>query len=220
MVRQEEAYARLKEAILSLQLLPGEPVPETEWAERLGMSRTPIREALRRLEYEGLVTSERRRGWFVYSLSLDEIRHIFDVKVALEGFAARLAAERITGEQAARLNRALEEIALATEEQDLDAWHEADQHFHGVLFDAAGNPRLQQIVSGLNDQLHRIRAGHLALKGRMDRSLEEHRAIAEAVLSGDGQAAEEVMRAHLRDLRESVIGVLEDLIVPVVGHRL
>jgi DNA-binding GntR family transcriptional regulator len=145
---------------------------------------------------------------------------VFRRKIALEGFAARLAAERITGEQAARLNRALEEIALATEEHDLDAWHEADQRFHGILFDAAGNPRLQQIVSGLNNQLHRIRASHLALKGRMDRSLEEHRAIAETVLSGDGQAAEEVMRAHLRDLRESVIGALEDLIVPFVGPRL
>ena len=219
MTLQDQAYSQLKDAILSLELRPGEPLLETEWAERLGMSRTPVREALRRLEHEGLVANDRRRGWFVYSLSLDDIRHIFDVKVVLGGMAARQAAERITEEQAARLRHALEDMASATEDHDLAAWYVADQSFHQVLFEAAGNARLPQIVKGLNDQLHRIHAGHLALEGRMDRSLGEHHDIAEAVLSGDGQAAEEAMRTHLQDLRRSVTNVLESPVFPLVGPR-
>ena len=219
MIRQEQAYSRLKDAILSLELRPGEPVVEKEWAERLGMSRTPVREALHRLEHEGLVTNDRRHGWLVYSLSLDDIRQIFDIKIVLEGLAARLAAQQLTEEQATRLRRALEDIASVTEDHDLDAWHIADQAFHQVLFEAAGNPRLQQIVNSLNSQMHRIRAGHLALEGRMARSLEEHRTIAEAILSGDGQAAKEAMHTHLQDLRDSVVNVLERLVFPLVGSK-
>jgi len=219
LVRQEEAYARLKEAILSLELRPGQPVLEKEWARRLGMSRTPVREALQRLEYEGLVTHDRQRGWFVYSLALDDIRQIFDIKFALEGLAARRAAERITEEQAARLRRALASLAEVTQDHDLDAWHVADQAFHQVLFEAAGNVRLQQAIQSLNSQMHRIRAGHLALEGRMDRSLEEHRALTEAILSGDGRAAEETMQAHLRDVRDSLINVLERVVFPLVGPK-
>lgn len=217
--RQEQAYSRLKEAILSVALRPGEPVLETEWAKRLGMSRTPIREALQRLEYEGLVVNDRRRGWFVYSLSLDDIRQIFDIKIELEGLAARLAAQQVTEEQSTRLRSALDGIARVTQDHDLDAWHVADQAFHRILFEAAGNDRLQQIILGLNSQMHRIRAGHLALEGRMDRSLEEHRALTEAILSGDGQAAEEAMHTHLQDLRDSVVNVLERLVFPLVGPR-
>jgi len=219
MIRQEEAYSRLKQAILSLALRPGEPVLEKEWAERLGMSRTPVREALQRLEYEGLVTSDPRRGWFVYTLSLDDIRQIFDVKIELEGLAARRAAERISEEQAARLRGALEDLARVTQERDLEAWHLADYAFHEILFEAAGNTRLQQIIRSLNSQMHRIRAGHLALEGRRKRSLEEHRTLTDAILSGDGQAAEGTMQAHLKDLLDSLINVLEKLVFPLVGPK-
>ena len=164
-----------RQALLSMAVRPGETLSENAWAQRLGISRTPVREALHRLEQEGLVGHAPRQGWFARTLSLDDIHHIFDIKVALEGMATR---------------------------------------------QAAGNPRLEQIIHALNSQWNRLRVGYLALEGRLDRTLGEHTRIAQAILAGDGPAAEEAMRSHLQDLRRSLVNVLESLVLPLVGPRL
>jgi len=217
MTNQEQAYRALKGAILSVQLRPGEAILEANWAEQLGMSRTPVREALQRLEHEGLVTNEGRRGWFVYSLSLDDIRQIFVVEIALESIVARKAAELFDEACAGRLRDALEGMALAAEARDLEAWLEADAVFHALLFETVGNGRLERMLKELKQQMHRLRAGHLALEGRMQRSLEEHRAIARAILAHDVQEAEDATRRHLEDLQRSLLDVLEGLVVPLTG---
>ena len=220
MTLQEKAHSELRNAILTLEVRPGESLSEKEWADRLGMSRTPVRDALRQLEYEGLVVIENQRGWSALSLSLDDIRHIFDIKISLESMIARRAAERISDDQSVQLKQVLEGMVCATEAHDIDAWDVADQSFHRLIYEASGNKRVQQIINGLNDQFHRVRAGHLALQGRMDISLTEHTIIAEAIFAGDGETAEKIVRAHLQNLLRSILNVLESMVLPLAGPRI
>ncbi len=216
---ENKAYEFIKSAIFSMKLRPGQPLVDNELAERLQVSRTPIREALRRLETEGLVVHEPHRGWAVYSLTLDDIHQIFDLKEALEGLAARRAAERMNEEDAHELLQVVERMEEASRSGDRDAWMALDVQYHDIIFRVAGNQRLEQIISNLNDQWQRLRIGHLAVEGRIERSSAEHRRIAEAIAAHDGDQAEAMMRQHLDNLKVSLVSLLKNLVFPLVGEQ-
>jgi len=217
---QDRAYNYIKSAILNMDLRPGQPLVDSELAEHIQVSRTPVREALRQLEREGLVIHVPRRGWHVHSLTLEDIHHIFDIKEELEGFTARRVAEVITPEDAERLMRILEGMEEAARRNDLDEWIVRDKEWHDLVFSILGNDRLEAIIHNLNDQWHRLRVGHIALGGRLQKSCAEHREISEAICAGDAERAERAMKDHLHGLRESLVNVLENLLLPFVGDRI
>jgi DNA-binding GntR family transcriptional regulator len=171
---------------------------EVALAGQLGVSRGPLREAIGRLAAEGLVTVSPRRGAVVRSLSKEEFLHLYQVREALERMAVQLAVPRLTDEQfegLAELNEAME--AHATRNK-VDAFFEANLAFHAGLLEASGNAKLQELYRQLLDQLGRYRLRSLALRGNLQRSVSEHKAILRAARRGDAERAAQLMAEHIR----------------------
>lgn len=209
-----QAYVWIKERILNFHFKPGESLTDREIAEELGMSRTPVREALRLLEHEGLLMSSPRRGWQVRPLGLEDIREIFDVKIVLESAMARWAAACPDQEKRRALQECLARMKEATAQKDTQAWVRADIDLHNVIFEMAGNRRAARIIQQLNEQWWRVRIGLVSMEGRMERSLHEHEAIVASILAGDEEAAERQMREHLEGVRQELLDVLTHLVLP------
>lgn len=211
---QQRAYEFVRSSILDLTYKPGEYLSDSQIASELKISRTPVREAFRRLENEGFLINEARRGWRVYTLSLNDIHDIFDLKVAIEGMLARKAAG--CGDESLRneLQRAMDEMKAAAERGDSDAWFQADRELHDILYQMADNDRAQTVVNTLNAQWHRVRVGFSAMEGRIQRSVPEHQAFVASVLAGDGDEAEAQMRRHLNQVREELVRLLVNMVLP------
>lgn len=210
------AYDKVKERILSMEIKPGELLSENTISKELGISRTPVREAFKELEKEGLIyTSNKRRR--VYTLTSDEIRDVFDLKISIEGCVAKWAAERRTDASADELESVVQSMRSFTgnemKEEDfhenLDAWLTLDNRFHSILFEMAGNSRAEEIIKNLNNQWHRFRIGILGIEWRIRVSVEEHAKIAEAVVKRDGDKAQQVMQEHLLKLKGMIIHLME-----------
>jgi len=216
LTNQQQAYEFIKTQIMTLGFKPGEYITDTQIASQLNISRTPVREAFYRLEKEGLLIYEARRGWMIYTLSLENINDIFDIKEVIEGMVARKAADCQDERLRNALREALEKMEAAAREQNADAWLEADKHLHDILFQMAGNELASRIVANLNDQWHRVRLGFVALQGRTIRSADEHRSIIESILAGDGEEAERRMKAHLNKVRSELVHLLVTMVLPFV----
>lgn len=213
------AYNFLKQAILNRRFEPGQVLVEEDIAEELGMSRTPVREAIRELSREGLVGTSPNRRAVVRTLSIRELLDIFDIKVRLEGLCAARAAERSGPDTAAKLFQAMDAMGVAAAAKDKIAYLQADEAYHAAIYEGAQNERAQQIVTDLNAQWHRMRAGMAAIESRMETAIEEHRRIAEAIHAGDAEAAETSMRTHLENLRNEIRSLLEDFVAPLGGAQ-
>jgi DNA-binding GntR family transcriptional regulator len=213
---QEQAYDYVKSQIMNLDLKPGQYITDSQVASELNVSRTPVREALRRLEQEGLLVNLARRGWKVYALSLEDIHEIFDIKVSLEGMIARQAADCQDEALRSALKEAMERMKWAGEVGDDEAWHEADDQLHQVIFAMGGNERASSIIQNLNDQWHRVRIGFLAMQGRIARSNPEHEAVIQEILDGNGHEAERLMHLHLNNVRDELVRLLVNLVLPFV----
>jgi DNA-binding GntR family transcriptional regulator len=211
---QQQTYDYVRDQIINLGLKPGEFVNDAQIAERLNISRTPVREAFQRLEKEGLLVNEARKGWRVYMLDLEDIHEIFELKIAIEGMLVRKAAECADKALRRELADALAEMKAAAGDEDPDVWLQSDIHLHNILFLMANNQRAEQIVRNLNDQWHRIRLGYAALQGRTDRSLVEHEGFVRSVLAGDAEKAEQQMREHLARVRDDLIQLVKRLVLP------
>jgi DNA-binding GntR family transcriptional regulator len=219
----EQAYEKIKNLILTMEYRPGDIVAENSISKKLGVSRTPAREALKRLEQEGLVVvSNRRRR--VYVLTLTDIRQIFDLKRVIEGGIARWAAERGSKEDLARLRAIVAEMGSIVTRKPSTAdelaswkgeWQEADVRFHRQLSQMAGNVRAEQYINSLNAYWHRLRLGILAMEGRIETSWAEHSRIAEAILDRNPAAAQEAMESHLENLKTMIINLMEVFHYPV-----
>ncbi len=215
---QKQAYEFVRQQILNLGFKPGEFITDTQISAKLGISRTPVREAFHRLEKEGLLVNEVNRGWRIYYLSLSDIHEIFDIKEAVEGMVARRAAECQDEALREDLKRALGEMTEAAQREDAEAWLQADMQLHNVLFRMADNERARRVVENLNDQWHRVRVGFTALHGRLGRSIQEHQGFVECVLAGDGEQAEHLMRTHLNRVRDELVHLLVNLVLPFVDE--
>ncbi len=194
-----QAYRTIKTRILENRYPPGHQILEQELADDLGMSRTPVREALIRLQDEGLVELIPRRGMRVVPLSPEDMREIYEVLTALEVAAVELAAQRnLTDQDLAPLEKALEAMESRLAADDLDGWARADARFHKALIRLAGNKRLAGMAGTLADQVHRARMITLRLRPRPVQSIEEHGEVLEALRVGDGVRACEGHRRHRR----------------------
>lgn len=194
---RERAYRELRFKILEGRLAPGTTLLETEVATLLSLSRTPIREALIRLEEEGLVTIRPRHGITVSALSLDDLAEIYEVFSALEVKAAALAARRgVSSEMAERMRRLLSGMEQATRQDNIKRWSRLDDEFHLAITRAAGNERLQSTLRLYWDQQYRARVIIGPFRPKPTRSDEEHRAIFDAIVARDEAAAHRLMHQH------------------------
>ena len=199
----------IREAIINGTLKPRERLMEIQLAEELGVSRTPVREALRKLELEGFIVMVPRKGAYVADISFKDIADVFEIRAALEALAAGLAAERITDEELEEMERLVAEKAEAIANQDMEKLIKVDTMFHEAIYKASRNQRLTSIISNLREQIQRYRTSSLAYPGRMQRSLEEHRSIVEAIQSRDSQIAQQVAREHIENAENSIIEAIK-----------
>lgn len=210
--RVTDAHARLKNEILSNRMPPGFQATEPEIAQRLGMSRTPVREALIRLQAEGLVELVPRRGARVLPIRAEDMREIYEILTALESDAAAALARRRPGAgDLAPLSAATRDMERAMEVGDLDAWAEADDRFHRALLELHGNRRLQNVAQALSDQAHRARIATLRLRDLPKLSTDEHRGILDALKAGDAERARQACRAHRTRAANELLSILEKL---------
>ena len=171
----------LRQAIKDGVLQPGQRLMEIKLADELGVSRTPIREAIRKLEQEGFVVMVPRRGTYVADISLKDIAQVFEIRGALEELAAGLAAERITNDELECLERILVEINEYMEHDDFAKIVDADVRFHDVLYQASRNQRLVDILHNLREQMLRFRSISMHYPGRLSATWEEHRQMVENI---------------------------------------
>lgn len=205
---RELVFESLREAIISGRLHPGQHLMEIQLAEELGVSRTPVREAIRKLELEGLVVMIPRKGAYVAGLSIKDIADVFEIRRALEGLAARLAAERCTDEELEEMERILMKTAELVEEGRVEEIIEWDTRFHEALVKAAHNPRLSQLVANLREQVQRFRNSSLRHPGRLKVALEEHRQIVEAIAERDPDLAQNRAYEHIESAENSLMEVI------------
>lgn len=192
---REIVLEALREAIVSGILEPGERLMEIQLAEEMGVSRTPVREAIRKLELEGFVVMVPRRGAYVAGVSHKDVKDVFEIREALEGLAAGLAAEKITDDEIEELERVLH----YEKEPDLEVIVQSDIDFHALLYKASRNERLGQILANLREQTNRFRTTSLAVPGRAKYAIQEHRAIVDAIARHDVDEAQKLAAAHLEN---------------------
>jgi DNA-binding GntR family transcriptional regulator len=207
---REVVSEALREAIINQTLKPGERLMEIQLAEELGVSRTPIREAIRRLELEGFLVMVPRRGTYVADLSLKDINEVFEIRTALDVLAAGLAAERITEEELEQMERLLVQIGDCIEKADAEAIVDADGLFHDILYRASRNDRLVGIISNLREQFTRFRTISMAYPGRITNTLDEHRRLVEAIGQRDPELAQQYAREHMENAEQTLLTDLNE----------
>ena len=190
---RERILETIRESILRGSLKPGEKVAEPELAERFGISRTPIREAFRQLESEGYLTVIPRKGAVVASLSERDVEEFYAIKSILEGYAARIAALRLTDKEIMRLEKINERLDQLAEEGDIKTFFKVHNEFHDLFIRAADNEKLREMIGQLMLKFNRLRLASLSLPGRMRISVNEHRKIIEAFRKQDGEAADHLV---------------------------
>lgn len=205
---REIVFQALREAIISGELKPGERLMEVQLAEEMGVSRTPVREAIRKLELEGLVVMVPRKGAYVAGLSMKDAADVFEVRQSLEGLAAALAAERITDEEIEALERILLEINDAAEKNDLNLIIQKDAEFHNILFKASRNDKLVQIINKLKEQIDRFRIQSFENPGRLKKLVEEHKKIVEAISERNVEKAKKLAEEHIEKVENNVMNIL------------
>lgn len=205
---RELVFEAMREAIISGALRPGERLMEVQLAEDLGVSRTPVREAIRKLELEGFVLMIPRKGAYVADISLKDISSVFEVRRALEGLAAELAAERASDEEIEQLERLLVELAGCAEARNTKEFVNLDAKFHEVVYTASRNERLGQILSLLIEQIMRFRTRTLSNPARLRVALEEHRGLVEALAVRDAELARRLAQEHIESAENSLMSLV------------
>lgn len=207
----------LRQAILAGQLEPGERLNQEEMAKLFGVSRMPVREALLKLEVEGLVVSNLHKGFAVTELSADEVEDIFTIRMTLEGLATRLAVQNMTQE---RLNQMAE--LLQQQERYIDDLRlrlDINRAFHSTIYNAAKRPRLAALITNLRNIVEAYSRIYISVEGRTEATLQEHQAIYEACLQGDSELAERRIREHLQNVVDALVPYLRALSVTAEPER-
>jgi len=211
-LQSERAYRELKKLILDNRLSAGAQLLEHEAAELLDMSRTPVREAMLRLQQEGMVEIRPRHGMRILPVSADDMRQIYEVITSLESTAAYLVAERGLSEtQLAQLSDAVAAMDSALDADNLVKWSEADEQFHFLLVQFSENLRLIQMIGQLWDQAHRVRLLTLRLRPKPIKSNRDHEALVSAIRKRDAEAARQIHQDHRRKAGKMLTMLLKTL---------
>ena len=200
---EEKVYLLLEEEILTGKLKRGEQLREVALAERLSVSRTPIRGALHRLAEDGLVELCANKGATVIGITIEDIEDIYYIRMRLEGLAARLAAERMNDKDKQALISLVELSEFYLVKRNDDKRGELDSAFHKMIFEASGSRHLCKILSDLHRNIKAYRKISLSQSDRAEKSVREHRGILEAILRGDANEAERLTYVHLEAALEN-----------------
>ncbi|MDO4339453.1 MAG: GntR family transcriptional regulator [Eubacteriales bacterium] len=206
---RDVVFNTLRQAILKGELKPGERLMEIALAERLGVSRTPIREAMRKLELEGLVVMIPRRGAQVANITEKDLNDVLEVRIALENMAIEKACKRMNEEQMGKLWIAAREFEHTIEEGDLVKLAEADEAFHEIIYQAADNMRLNQVLNNMREQIYRYRVEYLKEGETREVLVREHEELYYAIRERDVQKAQEISFHHLENQRKAIIRSIE-----------
>jgi DNA-binding GntR family transcriptional regulator len=208
MERVEQMYQAVKQKILDLELDPTQPIDEKVLVRETGGSLTLVQQALERLAEEGIVVKQRRRWYMARTATASIMREIFEVRTTLEGMCARLAAERITSEQIAKMERVHHDFERVIREGDNKALLAVDQKFHQLLYEASGNRFLARALEEMYTLVYRLSFFALDRMGSVRANVEEHHDILEALKAGDGRSAEQHIQHHITHFRTMVEGLL------------
>lgn len=202
---RDVVFNTLRKAILTGELQPGERLMEIHLANQLGVSRTPIREAIRKLELDGLVIMIPRRGAEVAQITEKELKDVLEVRRALDALCAELACDRITEEEKLQLKKACIEFEKATATGDATTIAEADVKLHDIIVAATGNKRLIQLVNNLSEQMYRYRFEYIKDENQHNHLVDEHRMIYESIIKHDKEKAAQAARMHIDNQEKSII---------------
>lgn len=195
---RDVVFNTLREAILKGELKPGERLMELQLASKLGVSRTPIREAIRMLEQEGLAVTIPRKGAEVAKMTIKDMEDVLEVRDALDELAVRIACRKMTDEQKARLNETKAEfVKYATEGKDVKKIAAADVKFHDVIYDSTDNAKLVIMINNLREQVYRYRVEYLKNAENYPALIEEHERIVQALMDGDEEAVTKAIHEHV-----------------------
>lgn len=207
---RDVVFNTLREAILTGKLAPGERLMEKRIAEDIGVSRTPIRESLRRLQLEGLVDITPRKGAVVSAISEKDIRNVLEVRAALEALAVKLACRNMTPEQFKTIKTCAEEFDSRRMESDYRLAAELDEAFHNAIYDAAGNDKLIHILSNLRIQMFRFRAEYLKSIKHREKIAREHRELLGALCEKDEKKAAAAAVKHIENQEKTVVEMVKE----------
>ena len=196
---RDVVFQTLREAILRGTIKPGERLMEIQLSQQLGVSRTPVREAIRMLELEGLVNMTPRKGAAVAAISEKSLRDVLEVRCALEELSVRLACERMSWEQFEQLRTANVKFAQVAEGEDITEIAKSDEAFHDIIYYSTDNDKLILLLNQLREQMYRYRIEHIKIKERRSMLIREHQEIIDALRERDSQTAVLVMRRHINN---------------------
>ena len=201
----QKVYRILKAEIIEGSLKPGTKLLENNIAKQLGISRTPIREALRELAAEGFVKMNPNQGVVVSNASVEDVQEVLQIRGVLEGLAARLATKMINEEEIKELEKYQKQMEYYTNKDDVLAFSEMDTEFHELILNICGNNRLIQIRKNLSDQAHRYQIRSLSVPGRLKYSLKEHQEVVEALKRKDAEQADRLSQKHIENVLANIL---------------
>lgn len=207
---RDVVFNTLREAILKGDLKPGERLMELQLASKLGVSRTPIREAIRMLEQEGLAVTTPRKGAEVAKMTLKDMEDVLEIRDALDELAVRIACQKITDEQLKQLEDVKELFEKNTQTNNVKNIAEADVSFHDVIYEATGNPKLVTLLNNLREQVYRYRVEYIKDPKNYPTLITEHEAILESLKNRDVKNAVEAMHVHVANQAEAVKMVIQE----------
>ena len=207
---RDVVFNTLREAILKGDLKPGERLMELQLASKLGVSRTPIREAIRMLEQEGLAVTTPRKGAEVAKMTLKDMEDVLEIRDALDELAVRIACQKISDEQLKQLEDMKELFEKSTQTGNVKKIAEADVTFHDVIYEATGNPKLVTLLNNLREQVYRYRVEYIKDPKNYPTLIAEHEAILESLKNRDVKDAVEAMHVHVANQAEAVKTVIQE----------
>ncbi len=208
-------FTQLREDILNGKYQPGDTLNEAKLCIELGVSRTPVREALRQLELEELVKAFPYKGVVVTGISAQDIEDIYTIRMMIEGLAARWAAEKITGQELNELKDTVDLAGFYTEKQDVDRLMIYDSKFHDIIFKASKSKPLMHTLSTFHHYVQRARSMSFKSPDRAGKALDEHRAILDAIIAHDPDRAEKLTTEHIRNASKNLISLLSEGLSPL-----
>lgn len=201
---REKVFQSIRQSILDGKYQIGDALRESAIARELNVSRTPVREAIRQLELEGLVRSIPNKETIVCGITKEDVEDIFMVRGRLEGIAGRLAAERITDEELNKMKETLDLTEFYISKSDLQHIEALDHTFHDIIYNATKSKIIKHVLSDFHTYIQQTRKESIAIPGRVQCLLEEHCAIYEAIKDRNGDKAEELIDAHLKKVKSNI----------------
>lgn len=206
---REVVFNTLREAILTGELEPGEHLMEVKLANKLGVSRTPIREAIRKLELEGLVVMTPRRSAQVAKITKEDLVDVLEVRRVLESLAIELCCKNRTGQDIVLLKENLQEFRNCIKENQLTEIAVTDVAFHEIIYKSTGNQRLNQILYNLREQMYRYRLEYIKDRQTRDNLVLEHQEIIESIVERDVERAKKAIQIHIDNQEKTILGNMD-----------